>query len=327
MTASGPGRVSRGNAVVARTRMRDVTRSHPSPATSHQRHRLDMPPQALHIKRRIAPIQAPLARHKPRLERRVRPRHVAPRHAARDAARRADRRRALDGRPGERPRAVLPEEVVQERFFCCAGVRGRPWGAGSCGGPRDVARGGGVVLVVMMMVRFRGEARGRCGGRGRGGGGRGGGACARAVVEGGGGGAVRGDAVRGPGGLVLRVVVVVGGGADAVDGLDGGGLGVGGVVPFDRFVLLCSARGSGRGRREKGGLTRGRACLDGGDVMEWAAAAEPWMNAGWLVLMYAVWMSMRLCVYSVVGPRRSRRSSETTSTSCACSLGNRCSSC
>ena len=77
----------------------------------------------------------------------------------------------------------------------------------------------------------------------------------------------------------------------------------------------------------QGGLTRGRACLDGGDVMECAAAAEPWMNAGWLVLMYAVWMSIRLCVYSVVGLRRSRRSSETTSTSCACSLGNRCSFC
>ena len=73
-----------------------------------------------------------------------------------------------------------------------------------------------------------------------------------AAVEGGGGGAVRGDAVRGASGLVLRVVVVVGGGADAVDGLDGGGLGVSGVVPFDRFVLLCSARGS-EGEEGEGG--------------------------------------------------------------------------
>jgi hypothetical protein len=47
------------------------------------------------------------------------------------------------------------------------------------------------------------------------------------------------------------------------------------------------------------------------------AAADPLMNAGWLVLMYAAWISIKLWAYSEVGPRRSRRSSDTTSMSCA----------
>ena len=39
-------------------------------------------------------------------------------------------------------------------------------------------------------------------------------------------------------------------------------------------------------RRRVRGLTRG-TCL-GGFAIVCAAAAEPWMNAGWFVLMYAV---------------------------------------
>ena len=40
-------------------------------------------------------------------------------------------------------------------------------------------------------------------------------------------------------------------------------------------LCCCAQRAALRGREEgEGGLTRGRACLDGGDVMECAAAAE-----------------------------------------------------
>ena len=65
-------------------------------------------------------------------------------------------------------------------------------------------------------------------------------------------------------------------------------------------------------------LTRGGIdCLGGWDVAVCAAIADPEMNAGWLVLMYAAWISMRLRAYSDVGPRRSRKSSDTHSISCA----------
>ena len=77
-----------------------------------------------------------------------------------------------------------------------------------------------------------------------------------------------------------------------------------------------------KGKRTRVGAT---GFGGGGTVAACAAAADPAMNVGWFVLMYAVWISIRLCAYSDVGPRRSRRSSDTHSTSCACSRG-KCSS-
>ena len=58
-----------------------------------------------------------------------------------------------------------------------------------------------------------------------------------------------------------------------------------------------------------------------------AISADPATKSGWLVLMYAAWIEIKLDTYSDVGPSRSRSSSETTSISWACSRGNRCSSC
>jgi hypothetical protein len=72
-------------------------------------------------------------------------------------------------------------------------------------------------------------------------------------------------------------------------------------------------------------LTRGDAC-GFGVKFAFACCADPVMNAGWFVLMYAAWISIRLCAYSEVGPSRSRKSSDTTSISCACNRGKRCSS-
>lgn len=57
-----------------------------------------------------------------------------------------------------------------------------------------------------------------------------------------------------------------------------------------------------------------------------AISADPATKSGWLVLMYAAWIEIKLETYSDVGPSRSRSSSETTSISWACSRGNRCSS-
>jgi len=62
------------------------------------------------------------------------------------------------------------------------------------------------------------------------------------------------------------------------------------------------------------------------DEAAFACWADLVMNAGWFVLMYAACISIRLCAYSDVGPSRSRRSSDTTSISCACNRGKRCSS-
>ena len=63
---------------------------------------------------------------------------------------------------------------------------------------------------------------------------------------------------------------------------------------FDGLVLSWSVSAAGI-EGNTAGRTRGTEGF-GGFVIECAAAAEPWMNAGWFVLMYAVWMSIRLWV-------------------------------
>ena len=225
------------------------TRNAPQPITTPENdrrphtHHLDVPPEALHIIRRIAPIHAaPLARHQPTFERRVRPRHVAPRRRPQSPC-------ALRAGARERPGTVLPEEVVQERLFCRARVWGRPRASSrgsSAGRSGDATRGRrngvAVVRVVMVLLVLRGGVP--CGDadrRHRG---------ARGALVEGGGSRARGKAIRAPvcvcgpgsGGLVLRVVVVGRDAADAVDGLGGRGLcaAVCARVVCERRVLRCS---------------------------------------------------------------------------------------
>lgn len=164
-----------------------------------QTHRLDMLPQALHVKRSIAPI--PLARHQPRRQRRLRAEHIP--------ARRHHTAVALQARRRNRPRAVPAKEVVKKRLARGVVPRAAERGARACMGV--VRRGVPPVRVhALAAVRPRGGLAER------------GGAPARPVVHGGGDGArVAGEGAVDERAVVAGRVFVVPG---AVDGDSGGWL-------------------------------------------------------------------------------------------------------
>lgn len=88
-------------------------------------YRFDVPPETLHVIRRIVAVNAPLASHKPRRHRRLRARHIPAhwydlRHLCAAGTVMVSPMPvpvcALDARACNGPRAVLPEEIVEERL-------------------------------------------------------------------------------------------------------------------------------------------------------------------------------------------------------------------
>ena len=90
-------------------------------------HSFDMFPKTLHIIRRIIPIDPPLPSHQPRVKHRLSATHVSPnRHntscllvVVRLLRVQVLLLGPLHTRPRDRPRPILPKEIIQERLPCC----------------------------------------------------------------------------------------------------------------------------------------------------------------------------------------------------------------